>query len=87
VGSLRGAFVASLLMGCLQTLAISWDPSLGGMVSAVMGLWGGVVSAELLQNKVLQLSASQIAPVLPYVLMVLILVWRPQGLFGQKAWA
>jgi branched-chain amino acid transport system permease protein len=87
VGSLRGAFVASLLIGCLQTLAISWDQSLGSMVSAVAALWGGVLSTDMLQNKILQLSASQVAPVLPYLLMVLVLVWRPQGLWGQKAWA
>jgi branched-chain amino acid transport system permease protein len=87
VGSLRGAFVASLLIGCLQTLAIAWDQSLGSLVSAVFAMWGGVLSAEVLQNKVLQLSASQVAPVLPYLLMVLVLVWRPQGLLGQKALA
>ena len=87
VGSLRGAFVASILIGCLQTLAISWDQSLGSMVSAMAALWGGVLSTDMLQNKVLQLSASQVAPVLPYLLMVLVLVWRPQGLWGQKAWA
>jgi branched-chain amino acid transport system permease protein len=86
VGSLRGAFVASLLIGCLQTLAVSWDQSLAGMVSAVVALWGGVLSTGMLQNKVLQLSPSQVAPVLPYLLMVLVLVWRPQGLWGQKAW-
>ena len=87
VGSLRGAFVASLLIGCLQTMAIAWDQSLGGMVSDVAALWGGSLSTNVLQNKLLRLSASQFAPVLPYLLMVLVLVWRPQGLLGQKAWA
>jgi branched-chain amino acid transport system permease protein len=87
VGSLRGAFVASVLIGCLQTLAVSWDQSLGSMITHVVALWGGSLSAHVLQNKLLQLSASQLAPVLPYLLMVLILVWRPQGLWGRKAWA
>jgi branched-chain amino acid transport system permease protein len=29
-------------------------------------------------------SLAQLAPVLPYALMVLVLVLRPQGLFGAK---
>jgi branched-chain amino acid transport system permease protein len=87
VGSLRGAFIASLLIGCLQTLAVSWEQSLGGMVSALASLWGGGLHAATLQHPLLQISASQLAPVLPYLLMVLVLVWRPQGLLGQKAWA
>lgn len=84
VGSLRGAFVASLLIGVLQTLAVSWDQTLAGMATAVASAWGGVLHPSMLQHSLMQLSASQLAPVLPYALMVLVLVWRPQGLLGQK---
>ena len=31
MGSLAGAFVASLLIGCMQTFAVSLDWSLGGI--------------------------------------------------------
>lgn len=60
MGSLLGAFVASLLVGMLQTLALSWDLPLGSISSA------------------------RLAPALPFVLMVLMLIWRPQGLLGKQ---
>jgi branched-chain amino acid transport system permease protein len=85
IGSLRGAFAASLLIGCLQTLAVSLDTSVGAVVAAAMSLWGADLGAPARQHALMRLSASQLAPVLPYLLMVLVLVWRPQGLFGRKA--
>jgi branched-chain amino acid transport system permease protein len=60
LGSLSGAFLASLLIGVIQTFAIAFDFSVGG------------------------LTLSQIAPVLPYLLLVLVLVFRPKGLLGQR---
>ena len=60
MGSLAGAFVASLLIGCLQTFAVSLDWTLAGI------------------------TISQAAPVLPYLLMVLLLIFRPRGLMGTR---
>ncbi len=60
MGSLAGAFYASLLIGLMQTFAVSLD-------------WG-----------VLGYKVSQIAPVLPYLLMVLMLIVRPRGLMGTR---
>jgi branched-chain amino acid transport system permease protein len=60
MGSLAGAFIASLLIGCMQTFAVSLDWSLGGI------------------------SIAQAAPVLPYLLMVLLLIFRPKGLMGTR---
>ena len=60
MGSLAGAFIASLLIGCMQTFAVSLDWSLAGI------------------------KVSQIAPVLPYLLMVLLLIFRPKGLMGTR---
>ncbi len=85
VGSLRGAFAASLLIGCLQTLAVALDTSVGSAAAAVASLWGGTLGEPARQHALMKLSASQLAPVLPYLLMVLVLAWRPQGLFGRKA--
>jgi branched-chain amino acid transport system permease protein len=84
VGSLRGAFIASLLIGVLQTLAVSWDQTLADMATKLLSSWGAALPPTMLLNSVMQLSASQLAPVLPYALMVLVLVWRPQGLLGEK---
>ena len=55
IGSLAGAFLASLLIGLLQTFAVAMD---------------GI--------------AAQVAPILPYLLLVLMLIFRPQGLLGVK---
>jgi len=54
LGSLAGAFLASLLIGLMQTLAVGLD------------------------------ATSRFAPVLPYALMVLMLIWRPGGLLGAR---
>ena len=61
VGSLGGAFAASLLIGLLQTLAVGFDrPGFGGF------------------------SLAQLAPVLPFALLVAVLVLRPGGLLGAR---
>jgi len=61
MGSLAGAFIASLLIGCLQTFAVALD-------------WPLFFGLKL----------SQVAPVLPYLLMVLLLIFRPKGLMGTR---
>ena len=61
MGSLAGAFIASLLIGCMQTFAVALD----------WNLVGGI-------------KMSQLAPVLPYLLMVLLLIFRPTGLMGTR---
>ena len=60
LGSLWGAFWASLLMGLLQTAAVSLDLPLGGV------------------------RLSQLAPLLPYALLVGMLALHPRGLMGQR---
>ena len=61
LGSLAGAFIASLLIGIVQTFAVAVDYSLFP-----------------------RLTVSQVAPVLPYLLMVLMLIVRPRGLMGTR---
>jgi branched-chain amino acid transport system permease protein len=80
MGSLGGAFIASLLIGLLQTFAIAIDVSLSDLFS-VFGLH--VTSATLLSS-VFDLTVSQMAPVLPYLLMVVMLIVRPRGLMGTR---
>ena len=62
LGSLGGAFAASLLIGVLQTAAAAAD----------VAVLPGVTLARL-------------APALPFVLMLLMLVLRPQGLLGRPS--
>jgi branched-chain amino acid transport system permease protein len=77
MGSLAGAFVASLLIGILQTFAVALDYSLASVFSS-FGLSLGS------DNSLLKLTISQVAPILPYLLLVLILIFRPKGLLGTR---
>jgi branched-chain amino acid transport system permease protein len=80
MGSLAGAFVASLLIGVIQTFAVALDYSVGG---ALRGL-GVELSATLAGNTLMKLTLSQVAPILPYLFLVLILIFRPKGLMGTR---
>ncbi|WP_416234691.1 branched-chain amino acid ABC transporter permease [Paucibacter sp. PLA-PC-4] len=75
VGSLAGAFVGSILIGLLQTLPLTVDGSLATLFKLGPDTWG---------YPVLKLSLAQVAPILPYLLMVLILIFRPKGLMGTR---
>ena len=80
MGSLAGAFVASLLIGIVQTFAVAIDTSIMSML-AVLGL---KITPETFFYSVWSLKISQIAPVIPFILMVLILIFRPKGLMGTR---
>ncbi|MBS0318066.1 MAG: branched-chain amino acid ABC transporter permease [Proteobacteria bacterium] len=80
MGSLGGAFLASLLIGILQTLAVGIDSSLSGGLA----LLGVAVTPDTFGYSLWNLRVSQIAPMLPYLLMVLILIFRPKGLLGTR---
>ena len=81
MGSLAGAFIASLLIGVLQTFAISADASI---VSLVERLAGFQMSQATPLFSIWKLKISQIAPVMPYLLLVLVLIFRPKGLMGTR---
>jgi branched-chain amino acid transport system permease protein len=78
MGSLAGAFVASLLIGILQTFAVALDYSL---VNVLQPLGISVGAAD---HSLLKLTISQVAPILPYLLLVLMLIFRPKGLLGTR---
>ncbi|KAA0090667.1 branched-chain amino acid ABC transporter permease [Trinickia soli] len=75
LGSLGGAFAASLLIGCVQTWAVGSAASLGALFKMV-GLQLPPAWATL--------AVAQIAPLLPYALLVAMLACRPRGLFGRR---
>jgi branched-chain amino acid transport system permease protein len=80
LGSLTGAFLASLLIGLVQTFAVSINLSvadvLGGL--GVASPMGGILS------DVWNVTVAQLAPIIPYLLLVLILIFRPTGLLGTR---
>ena len=80
MGSLTGAFLASLLIGLLQTFAVSLDWS----VASGLANFGIMVPPTNYAYPVLTLTLSQVAPVLPYLLLVLVLIFRPRGLMGTR---
>ncbi|MCY1381048.1 hypothetical protein D9M69_689190 [compost metagenome] len=41
-------------------------------------------SDAMRENSVLKLTLSQVAPILPYLFLVLILIFRPKGLLGTR---
>ncbi len=79
LGSLWGAFVASLLIGLLQTFAIASDWSLSKFFSSYYTPTSGTIL-----NDVWTVTIAQIGPILPYLLLVLVLIFRPTGLFGTR---
>ena len=80
LGSLAGAFVASLLIGIVQTFAVAMDQSMAsGAAGAGRGGDRGTFGYPLLK-----LTISQVAPILPYLFLVLILIFRPKGLLGTR---
>jgi branched-chain amino acid transport system permease protein len=80
MGSLAGAFIASLLIGCIQTFAVALDYSFLSLFKAI----GLNVTPDTFFYSFWKLTLSQAAPVLPYVLLVLMLIFRPKGLLGTR---
>ncbi len=80
LGSLPGALVASLLIGWLQTFAIALDWS----VNDLLAIFGVTFDADHLLRDLWTLSLPQVAPILPYLLLILILIFRPTGLMGTR---
>jgi branched-chain amino acid transport system permease protein len=81
MGSLAGAFFASMFLGLLQTFAVAADVSL---LSIASGL-GLPIAHPVADRGVWSIKMSQLAPVLPYLLMVLTLIIRPNGLRGARS--
>jgi branched-chain amino acid transport system permease protein len=80
MGSLAGAFLASLLIGIVQTFAVALDYSM----IHVLRPFGVAVTDQTFGYPLLKLTISQVAPILPYLFLVLILIFRPKGLLGTR---
>ena len=80
MGSLSGAFLASILIGVIQTFAVAIDYSFLSLAKDM----GWALSAATQENSFAKLTLSQVAPILPYLFLVLILIFRPKGLLGTR---
>ena len=69
VGSIRGAFLAALLVGLVDTLGRSFGPQ------ALRVLMAPAAASQ---------TARALAPMLIYILMAVVLFFRPAGLFPVK---
>jgi len=79
MGSLAGAFLASILIGVVQTFAVAIDVSLADLLGAA----GLKVASGNPMEQALRLTVAQVAPMLPYRFMVLILIFRPARTRGH----
>lgn len=70
IGSIRGAFLAAILVGVVDTLGRSFGP--------ILLQW-------VLSPSAASATGRTLAPMLVYLLMALVLTIRPTGLFGRKA--
>ncbi len=80
LGSLGGALVAALIIGIVTRLAIFYDYGIGSLLLSL----GIEIDAAGLLRDFTRITTAQVAPVLPYLLLVLMLIFKPRGLFGTR---
>jgi branched-chain amino acid transport system permease protein len=80
MGSLPGAFLASVLIGLMDAFAVGSDRSLADGLRFL----GMAVDASSFGWTLLKVKVSQVAAIMPYLLLVLILIFRPKGLLGTR---
>jgi branched-chain amino acid transport system permease protein len=80
LGSLSGCFLASILMGLIQTFAVVINYSLLDLIKPL----GITVSGDNLFTEILTVPVARIGALLPFALMIIILLFRPRGLLGTR---
>ena len=80
LGSLAGCFIASILMGMIQTFAVVIDYSVADLLRPL----GLALKADNLLMEVLTVPIARIGALLPFAMMILILLFRPRGLMGTR---
>nr|WP_276573786.1 branched-chain amino acid ABC transporter permease [Bradyrhizobium sp. NBAIM08] len=79
LGSLPGAFIASLVIGLIQTFAVA----LNGSLASAFGPLDQSAGPSVLTD-IWNVTIAQVAPIVPYLLLVIILIVRPMGLMGTR---
>jgi branched-chain amino acid transport system permease protein len=80
MGSLAGAFIASVGLGVIESFAIGSDLSLLDLFNSLKLS----VTHETFGYAIYSVKISQVAAILPYLFLVLILILRPKGLLGTR---
>jgi branched-chain amino acid transport system permease protein len=80
LGSLAGCFIASIIMGMVQTFAVVIDYSFADLVAPL----GISFTGDTLLTEILTVPVARIGALLPFVMMILILLFRPRGLMGTR---
>jgi len=80
LGSLAGCFIASLFMGLVQTYAVVIDYSLADLLKSL----GIAINTASPWAEVLTVPIPRIGALLPFLLLILILLFRPRGLLGTR---
>ena len=80
MGSLAGAFIASVLLGVIESFAVGSDSS----IADGLRLLRVSVTPDTFGYAVWSVKMSQVAAILPFLLLVLILIFRPKGLLGTR---
>ncbi|MBR1217795.1 branched-chain amino acid ABC transporter permease [Bradyrhizobium sp. U87765 SZCCT0131] len=80
LGSLTGALIASLAVGLIQTFAVAGEVSIADLLARV----GVTLGHSEWFGNLWHATLAQLAPVIPYLLLVLMLLLRPAGLMGAR---
>jgi branched-chain amino acid transport system permease protein len=80
LGSLAGCFIASIVMGMVQTFAVVIDYSFADLVAPL----GISFTGDTLLTEILTVPVARIGALLPFMMMILILLFRPRGLMGTR---
>src|SRR5438874_3292276 len=80
LGSITGAFIASMLIGIVQTFAVALDYSLLDLFATLHFS----LRPDSAFHELASLRVAQAAPLIPYLLLVVMLIVRPRGLLGTR---
>jgi branched-chain amino acid transport system permease protein len=80
LGSLMGCFIASILMGMIQSFAVVINVSLLDLIKPL----GVTLSGDNLFTEFMTVPVARIGALLPFALMILMLLFRPRGLMGTR---
>jgi branched-chain amino acid transport system permease protein len=81
LGSLTGAFLASIVVGLLQTFAVALNISAADIIQAI----GFEAPSTTLLHELGAATVAQLAPSVPYMLLVAILIFKPSGFMGKRS--
>jgi branched-chain amino acid transport system permease protein len=80
LGSLVGCFIASIIMGMVVTFSVVIDASIADLLRPI----GIMPRNDDLLGEILTVPVARIGALLPLLMMVLILFFRPRGLLGTR---